>query len=281
MIGVKLFVDKKKWTRRELRTGIFGDYPFEYGQYYPNLMMILMIMSIYFSISPLIMPFCCFFFGISYWIYKYQLLFIFVNPYESGGFMWYAVFNRSMICLMGGVFVLFCYLLIQGTYENGPILPVWGILPLPFIVYWFKNHCDLKFKKPSMTVSLETAIGIDSTLKEDSAAAQSIFGKFSEIKYRQPSLSEPEVKPEAYRRKKDGRSSSANASFSHLNRDDNQSSSDIARQRLESTDEDPNIENHVENEHVEAEVDTILNNADDTDTSLGRDLERSSNYSNI
>jgi hypothetical protein len=82
-----------------LRSGAFYSWPMLYGWIYPQLMMVLMIMVTYCLITPLLMPFCAIFFAGAYIMYKYQLLYVYVNEYQSGGYMWYAVFNRSLIAL--------------------------------------------------------------------------------------------------------------------------------------------------------------------------------------
>lgn len=92
-------MDRRETTRRDLRTGAFYSWPMLYGWIYPQLMMVLMIMVTYSCITPLIMPFCVLFFAAAYLMYKYQLLYVYINDYQSGGFMWYAVFNRSLIAL--------------------------------------------------------------------------------------------------------------------------------------------------------------------------------------
>lgn len=51
ILSVKLCMDKKKCTRRELRTGAFADPPILYGWIYPNLLMVLMIMLTYSCVS--------------------------------------------------------------------------------------------------------------------------------------------------------------------------------------------------------------------------------------
>lgn len=51
ILSVSLCMDKRKCTRRELRTGAFADPPMLYGWIYPNLMMILMIMLTYCCVS--------------------------------------------------------------------------------------------------------------------------------------------------------------------------------------------------------------------------------------
>ena len=57
-------------------------------------------MMVYACISPLLMPFCVLFFSASYMMYKYQLLYVYVNAYQSGGEMWYMVFSKSILGLM-------------------------------------------------------------------------------------------------------------------------------------------------------------------------------------
>lgn len=92
-------MDRRKSTRRDLRSGTFYSWPMLYGWIYPQLMMVLMIMVTYCCITPLLMPFCVLFYAGAYVMYKYQLLYVYINEYQSGGYMWYAVFNRSLIAL--------------------------------------------------------------------------------------------------------------------------------------------------------------------------------------
>jgi hypothetical protein len=51
ILAVGMCMDKRKCTRRELRTGAFADPPMLYGWIYPNLMMVLMIMLTYCCVS--------------------------------------------------------------------------------------------------------------------------------------------------------------------------------------------------------------------------------------
>jgi hypothetical protein len=97
--------------------------------------------------SPLLSPVAMTFFAFAYIMYKYQLLYLYINVEQSGGFMWYAVFNRSMVALMGGILTLLAYLLIRKTFFSGP---VYLLLPLPLLVMYFWYYCDGKFKLPTM-----------------------------------------------------------------------------------------------------------------------------------
>lgn len=79
-------------------------------------------------------------------MYKYQLLFVYINTDQSGGHMWFAVFNRAMVSLIAGLMTLLCYLLLQSKHEAGPF---YTLLPLPFFISYFWNHCENRIKAPT------------------------------------------------------------------------------------------------------------------------------------
>ena len=99
------------------------------------------------QISPLILPLCAFYFAMAYLMYKYQLLYVYINSYQSGGYMWYAVFNRSMVVLMAGVCTLLCYLAIRMSYTSAPF---YLLLPLPGLIILFWHHCEKRIRGPAM-----------------------------------------------------------------------------------------------------------------------------------
>jgi hypothetical protein len=77
LLGLGAIVDKRTSTRREFRTGAFDEYPMLYGWVYPQLLFVLMIVQVYSCIAPLLMPFGVIFFFFSYYMYKYQLLYVY------------------------------------------------------------------------------------------------------------------------------------------------------------------------------------------------------------
>lgn len=147
ILRAKSCSDTKKFTRRELRSGAFADPPMLYGWCYPNIMMVLMIMVTYSCIAPFLMPFCLIFFLFAYLMYKYQLLYVYITEYQSGGFMWYAVFDRSLVSLLMANLTLLGYYLIRMTYNSGPL---YALIPLPMILCYFWRMCDQRFKKHSL-----------------------------------------------------------------------------------------------------------------------------------
>ncbi|KAJ1416546.1 hypothetical protein B484DRAFT_434494, partial [Ochromonadaceae sp. CCMP2298] len=184
-------MDKQKCTRRELRTGCFADPPMLYGWIYPNLLMVLMIMLIYCCIAPFISVLCMGFYALAYLMYKYQLLYVYINQEQAGGFMWYAVFGQSMVALILGVTTLCCYLAIRKTFWSGPF---YVLCPLPFMIAYFWHHCDKVIKAPALILSLESALVLDNEVAQArKQGAPTPHDQFTPACFRQPSLAEAKV----------------------------------------------------------------------------------------
>ena len=178
-----IFLDSKEFNEKK-KSPLFVEQPLLYGSVYPNLLMVFMIMINYSCIAPLVMPFCLLYFGFAYLMYKYQLLYVYVNWYQSGGYMWYALFNMSIIVLLCGVLTLLCYLLIKEGKDTA-----YSLLPLPLFICLFWYHCQSRFMKISKSLSLETAIEMDkavSVLKRQSKPVPQTH--FRRTLYRQPAL---------------------------------------------------------------------------------------------
>eukprot|EP00981_Chlorochromonas_danica_P012618 scaffold5218_cov150-Ochromonas_danica.AAC.10 len=193
-----LCYDRRKCTRRELRKGPFADVPVLYGWIYPNLFMGLMVLVIYCCIAPLILPLCVVFFAFAYALYKYQLLYVFVNRSQAGGAMWHVLYDQSLLVLICGISVLVCYMGIRQTYISGPF---YALLPLPaaIAVFWRRSRASLSL--PARQLSLERAKEIDRAMQQRAVhglpTPQNTFRPFI---YRQPSLTEGPLAPSLYRR---------------------------------------------------------------------------------
>lgn len=189
--------DKKRYTRRQLRTGSFADCPMLYGWIYPNILMGLMIMVTYACIAPLLLPLCGVFFASAFAMYKYQLLYVYVNTSQAGGVMWYRLYNQSMIVLLCGVATLICYLAIRQTYMSGPF---YALLPLPVCIAIVWTNTNKQFALPAKQLSLEKAKEIDRAMESERGRRQ--LEGFNKVLYRQPSLVEGALRPAPYRHTK-------------------------------------------------------------------------------
>ncbi len=160
MAIVKLFLNEKACSRRSLTTGIFETPEMLYGWIYPSLLLVLLILSIYGVLAPLVAPFAFIYYFLIYFMYKYQLLYVYVNKYQAGGFMWIAAFKYSMTCLMIGIITLICYMAIRRSFLSGPL---YVLLPLPVIVYLYWSNCEKNYKEPALQMSLLSASRMDHT----------------------------------------------------------------------------------------------------------------------
>jgi hypothetical protein len=192
-------MDKRRTTRRDLRTGLFYSWPMLYGWIYPQLMMVLMIMVTYSTITPLLSPLGVIFFAVAYWMYKYQLLYVYINDYQSGGYMWYAVFHYTMIAMEFAACTLVGYLSLQLT-DPRMAGPFFFCLPLPFCLIYFGSYCEKMFLRASMSLSYGFAKELDLRDQERRRLGKSTpHDTFSKTCYRQPSLTEGSVFPEPFR----------------------------------------------------------------------------------
>jgi hypothetical protein len=146
-------LDRKKLTRRELRSGAFFAWPMLYGWVYPQLLLVTMIMLTYACVAPLLMPFGVLFFVVSYIMYKYQLLYVYVNDNQSLGFMWYAVFNRSLIALIFATFTLLACLAVNANTIGSA--PFFLTLPLPAGIFYFWHYCEILKKNSLVSIFIK------------------------------------------------------------------------------------------------------------------------------
>ena len=102
-IFLKIFLNEKNCSWRDLHSGAFMTPQMMYGWFYPSLLMVLMVVCIYATIAPLMVPAALIYYIMAYYMYKYQLLHVYVNKFQSGGDMWIACYKYSMICLAIGV----------------------------------------------------------------------------------------------------------------------------------------------------------------------------------
>jgi hypothetical protein len=72
----------------------------------PGLILLIFLIGVAYSVAaPLIMPFTLAYFATSYLVWRYQMIYVCVRCYESGGKMWPVYFAILQCCV--GIFVLF------------------------------------------------------------------------------------------------------------------------------------------------------------------------------
>ncbi|KAL1920405.1 uncharacterized protein VTP21DRAFT_782 [Calcarisporiella thermophila] len=96
-----------------------------YGWIYPQSLFIFIIVLTYSTISPLILLFGMVYFGIGFIVHKYQLLYLFFHPYESGGTIWPRLFNRIIVGLVIFQLTMLGLFLLKRSFAlSGALIPV-------------------------------------------------------------------------------------------------------------------------------------------------------------
>ncbi|TFK23149.1 DUF221-domain-containing protein [Coprinopsis marcescibilis] len=93
------------------KTHVFGRTPrdirewtqppdFQYAVYYSNLLFMAAVGLVFAPLAPLVAVAACIVFWMGSWVYKYQLMFLYISKVESGGRLWNVVINRLLFCVL-------------------------------------------------------------------------------------------------------------------------------------------------------------------------------------
>lgn len=109
------FIDYESITARQKRSSLLYKPSMYYGWTYPSLLLVLTICLTYDVIMPVTLLLGCVYFFFVEILYTYHLLYVYVPQYESGGKLWYKVFNRTLIALFLSHLTLIGYFFVLGT----------------------------------------------------------------------------------------------------------------------------------------------------------------------
>ncbi|CAD7699105.1 unnamed protein product [Ostreobium quekettii] len=139
-------------TERE-RTELLEPTSIRFGREFGVVMLTFLIALAYSVIAPIILPFALLFFMLAWLTWRYQVLYVFVRKYESGGKMWPFFFNRMLFCLW--LFQVFtsCALTAKAAYYQAFILWV----TVPYILLKFHSYCERRFRAGMEHIPLEMA----------------------------------------------------------------------------------------------------------------------------
>lgn len=131
-----------------------------HGVQYCNHLFIFIIAITYSFISPIIIPFAAIYFALGWVVYKYQIVHVFVQPFESGGVFWPIVYSRMSTCLL---IAQLCLIGIFGLKE----VPAQAclVIPMPIITLLFDRYIRTAIEAKLPSLPLETIVEIDATRK--------------------------------------------------------------------------------------------------------------------
>ncbi|KAH9855932.1 DUF221-domain-containing protein [Lenzites betulinus] len=137
-----------------VKTHLFGRTPreirewtqppeFQYAIYFSNLLFMGTVALFFAPLAPLVAVAAAIVFWISSWVYKYQLMFVFVSKTETGGRMWNVVINR----LLMAVILMHCIMLLTAGLSFKFSSFKWlALIPPMFFILAFKIYIRRAFQ---------------------------------------------------------------------------------------------------------------------------------------
>ncbi|KAN0061279.1 hypothetical protein ACQY0O_006125 [Thecaphora frezii] len=135
-----------------VRKGLFGRTPrdvreytkppvFDYWMYYANFLFIIAVAMLYAALAPIIVCYAAAIFWLHSFVYKYQLMYVFVTKHETGGMLWRAVINRLLICI-GFMQIILVLSLVLDNYQ---FVQAVAAAPPIIVLIAFKIYCRRTF----------------------------------------------------------------------------------------------------------------------------------------
>ncbi|GJE91360.1 hypothetical protein PsYK624_075090 [Phanerochaete sordida] len=111
---------------------------FQYAIYFSNILLMGAVGFVFAPLAPLVVVAAAIVFWISSWVYKYQLMFVFVSRVETGGRLWNVVINRLLV----SVALMQVLITLTMGFHFGFMSFYW-IAPIPpvFMILAFKIYC--------------------------------------------------------------------------------------------------------------------------------------------
>ncbi|THH04318.1 hypothetical protein EW145_g5613 [Phellinidium pouzarii] len=136
-----------------IKTWLFGRTPrdirewtqppdFEYAIYYSNILFMCAVAIMFAPLAPLVAVAAAVVFWMNSFVYKYQLMFVYVTKVESGGRLWNVVINRLLLTV---VFMQMLMVLTIGLQEGWRTFQWISTLPPILIIFGFKIYLNRKF----------------------------------------------------------------------------------------------------------------------------------------
>jgi calcium permeable stress-gated cation channel len=174
-------------TRRMLKNGPMLPFSLDYGTVLPDLLYVLCIVMLYWVIAPVVLPFSAAFFFCAYIAYKYQLVFVAIRQYESGGQFFYGLYSYSMTGMLSASVLFIVYMGIKEGILQAPLL-----IPLPFLVLYCWRYTEQEFREISKNMPYDTAVREDEDIGEgDRSHLLNRIATFNPGFFKQPNVSGP------------------------------------------------------------------------------------------
>nr|CAG8547931.1 1116_t:CDS:10 [Entrophospora candida] len=122
----------------------------DYGEELPPMVLIFVLVLVYSSLAPVILPFGAIYFFLGYIAYKYLLLYVYFHPYETAGLAWPKIFQQITIGLYIYQILMIGYLALRESYFLAAAL-----LPVIIATMFFYQFVNSAYDRNSKFIPLE------------------------------------------------------------------------------------------------------------------------------
>lgn len=141
----------------------------DYGEEYPEHLLIFTVGVTYAAIAPVVLPFIFLYFFLGYCAKVYQSLYMYVPLFESGGMLWPSVFQRMTFSLMLSQFTMIGVFTLRGNPVATALL-----VPLPVITIAVNRYVWHAYWLKGCYLPVEIAEEVDRKRKAASDEAEDI-----------------------------------------------------------------------------------------------------------
>lgn len=122
----------------------------------PKIELYFLLGIMYAELTPILLPFIIVYFGFAYLVYRYQVINVYNQQYESVGAFWPHLHNRIIVCLLIQQVSMIGLLASKSADKFTP-----GLVVLPILTYTFHVYCKHRFEPDFGKYPLEEAMARD------------------------------------------------------------------------------------------------------------------------
>ncbi|KAH0457220.1 hypothetical protein IEQ34_015127 [Dendrobium chrysotoxum] len=126
----------------------------------PTLQLYFLLGLVYAVVTPILLPFVLVFFIFAFLVYRYQIINVYNQEYESAGAFWPHVHSRIVASLLISQLLLLGLLSTKKAAHSTPLLTI-----LPVLTIWFHKYCKSRFEPAFRKYPLEEAMEKDTMEK--------------------------------------------------------------------------------------------------------------------
>ncbi|KAL2524084.1 Calcium permeable stress-gated cation channel 1 [Abeliophyllum distichum] len=131
-----------------------GSIGFNTGE--PQIQLYFLLGLVYAVVTPVLLPFILVFFGLTYVVFRHQIINVYNQEYESAAAFWPDVHGRIIFSLVFSQLVLMGLMSTKGAALSTPFL-----IALPVLTIWFHRFCKGRYEPAFIRHPLQEAMNKD------------------------------------------------------------------------------------------------------------------------